>query len=140
MSRRWTKFQDFYLRFGFLKVLVAVLEKARTSVANELIYRRLRSPLFDPARSHPALWESVKDKTDWHWYAKEYVKTDFRNPRVAEALLWQADCPSRLFAVTRDSEYKILDWARDLEFVGVGVVIRSPSVRSSLGISFQRMR
>jgi hypothetical protein len=121
MSLPWTKFQDFYLRLGFLKVLVSVLEKSRTSVANELVYRRLRSPLFEAAGSQaPSLWSSVQSKSDWHWYAKEHQSGDYRNPTVAEALLVDGDCESLLFGVTKATEYKILDWGHDVGFVGRG--------------------
>ena len=33
----WTKFQDFYLRLGFLKVLVAILDPNRRSAGNEVL-------------------------------------------------------------------------------------------------------
>ena len=119
MALPWTKFQDFYLRLGFLKVLVATLDKARVSAANEHIYRCLRTPLFEAAGSFaPSLWESIRHKCDW--YMKRRKKGDYSKPTVAEALLVYGDCPSLLFAVTKPTVYKILDWGRDIGFVGRG--------------------
>ena len=51
----WTKFQDFYLRPGFLNALAAVLSLERRSVPNEAIIHRLRSPLFDAATLHATM-------------------------------------------------------------------------------------
>ena len=42
----WTKFQDFYLRLGFLKVLVAAISPDRRSASNNtIVLRVLVSPL-----------------------------------------------------------------------------------------------
>jgi len=113
MSLPWTKFQDFYLRLGFLKVLVAVLNKERTSAANELIIRRLLTPLFEVAASHsPKLWERVHEK-----YPR---RADSSKTTVAESLIWHGECPSLLFAITKPTAYKILDWARNVGLVGRG--------------------
>ena len=60
----WTKFQDFYLRLGFLKVLVAVLSPQRRSEMNDSIIRKLASPTFDPAWKYPALWSWVAHTSD----------------------------------------------------------------------------
>src|SRR5687767_7793350 len=43
----WTKLQDFYLRLGFLKVLVAALSSERRSVTNQAIISQVEKPLFD---------------------------------------------------------------------------------------------
>jgi hypothetical protein len=105
---RWTKFQDFYLRLGFLKVLVALISAERRSVPNDAIIRRLNKPLFDEADKHPDLSASIAPFMDRHGVS------------VAEALLVQGDCPSLLFAITGPTSYKILDWARDIDFIGRG--------------------
>ena len=40
----WTKFQDFYLRLGFLKALASIMSLERRSVPNDAIIHRLQSP------------------------------------------------------------------------------------------------
>jgi hypothetical protein len=121
MTLPWTKFQDFYLRLGFLKVAVAILNPERRSMLNDAIIRRLEKPLFDPASDHPAMWARVSDafpprKAE----ASDRWKKDDGAPTVAEALLVDGDCASLLFAITRPTAYKILDWAHDVHFVGRG--------------------
>lgn len=116
----WTKFQDFYLRLGFLKVLVGVLSPDRRSASNDSIVRRLQRPLFDAASMHPRLWERVQRQMYWY-EEKEVSDARGRKPKhaaVAEALLVDGDCHSLLFAITGPTAYKMLDWARDIEFIG----------------------
>ena len=103
----WTKFQDFYLQLGFLKVLVAVLSPQRRSEMNESIVRKLERPLFDPAAKHGALWKRVSDGLQ-------------HDASVAEALIVDGGCPSYLYAITGPTAYKILDWGRNVEFIGKG--------------------
>lgn len=112
----WTKFQDFYLRLGFLKVLVAVLSPQRRSAPNEAIVRRLESPLFDAAPAHRQLWDTVKDRISWYEKRMAAGKTI----EVDEALLVHGGTESLLYGITRDTTYKILDWGRDVDFVGRG--------------------
>src|SRR6266480_3205157 len=107
----WTKFQDFYLRLGFMKALVAVLDPHRRSTTNDAVYRRLASPLFDPARDHHSLWSLVASRMEWYAYDPAAAPPD--KPLVVEALLVAGECPSLLFAVTRPTVYKILDWGHD---------------------------
>jgi hypothetical protein len=114
----WTKFQDFYLRLGLLKVLVAVLSPQRRSVANDAIYRRLRAPLTDAAKKHAALWQQVEHSVPWH--AEQHAQDHFDKPSVTEALLVADDCPSWLFALTAPTVYKVLDWGHDVGLVGRG--------------------
>jgi hypothetical protein len=116
----WTRFEDFYLRLGFLKVLAAVLSAERQSVPNEAIIRRLRSPLFDPVTAHPDLWSSVKDRLpEPRAPDKKHPSRDI-SPSVAEALLIYEQCPSILFAITGRTAHKILDWGRDVELIWRG--------------------
>jgi len=112
----WTKFQDFYLRLGFLKTLVAALSPFRRSTTNDGIYHTLESPLFRTATSFTSLHERTEGIIDW------YSEEDKREgkPYVAEALLVDGTCPSWLFAVTPKTIYKILDWGHDVQFVGRG--------------------
>lgn len=121
----WTKFQDFYLRPGFLKVLVAGLSPDRRSAPNEAIVRRLERPLFDDAELHQQLWATVGGQLkipNRLSKAKPVDKKPKKEPKpsVAEALLLDGDCPSLLFAITGPTAYKILDWGRDVEFTGRG--------------------
>lgn len=115
----WTKFQDFYLRLGFLKVLVAALSPQRRSALNEVVYRKLRSPLFQSAyHYHRPLFDRTVSQVNW--YGKEHNEGKYEKPSVAECLLVVADCPSLLFAVTEPTAYKILDWGHNIGLVGRG--------------------
>lgn len=118
MALPWTKFQDFYLRLGLLKVLVALLSPERRSSTNDVLSRRLSTPLLEPAKKYPSLWSEVQSRVPW--YQKEHAQGKFDKPSVTEALLVIHDCPSWLFAVTTPTAYKILDWGHDLQFVGRG--------------------
>jgi hypothetical protein len=120
MSRiPWTKFQDFYLRLGFLKVLVSALSSQRRSALNDAIVRRLEVPLFDAATAHARLWESVQSRITWYPRRTAAGKT-VEHPEVAEALLVYGQTESLLYGVTRDTTYKILDWGHNVDFVGRG--------------------
>src|ERR1700722_4244764 len=117
----WTKFQDFYLRPGFLKALSVVLSAERRSVANEAIIQRLRSPLFDLAANHPGLWSNVAHLMPQSKSGKKATPSrQQEGPTVVEALLLDGDCPSVLFAITGPTAYKIVDWGRDVELIGRG--------------------
>ncbi len=118
MAIPWTKLQDFYLRLGVLKVLVASLSPERRSATNDVLSRRLSTPLLDPAKKYPSLWSDVQHRVPW--YEKEHSQGKFDKPSVTEALLVAQDCPSWLFAVTAPTAYKILDWGHDLLLVGRG--------------------
>jgi hypothetical protein len=111
----WTKFQDFYLRLGFLKVLVSALSPQRRSAANESIYRRLQTPLLAPARIHAKLLEEALAPLP---AGVDHGATD--QMTVAEALLITGNCPSWLYAITHDTAYKVLDWGHNVHFVGAG--------------------
>jgi hypothetical protein len=119
----WTKFQDFYLRLGFLKALAAVLSVERRSVPNDAIIHRLKSPLFDPAPEHPMLWTNVERLFPNGQLVEKspaFKKKEKEPPSVAEALLVRDECPSTLFAITGPTSYKVLDWGRDVELIGRG--------------------
>jgi hypothetical protein len=115
MAFPWTKFQDFYLRLGFLKALAACLDADRRSALNQAIERKLARPLFEPARKHQELWRAV---------ASHYPDSRNADPKkfttVAEALLVAGDSSSLLFAITPDTSYKVLDWGHDVHLVGRG--------------------
>lgn len=113
----WTKFQDFYLRLGFLKVLVAALSPQRRSSLNDAVVRRLESPLFDSAPEHPELWDRVRGRIDWYPRRTSAGKT-IEFPETSEALLVDGSTASLLYGITRDTTYKVLDWGHDLKLVG----------------------
>lgn len=117
MSFPWTKFQDFYLRLGFLKVLTCALDPSRRSALNQSIERRLAIPLFEPVTKYAPLWDRVKPN-----FPKEETKLPSKKQftTVAEALLFDGDCPSVLYAITPETSYKILDWGHDVHLVGRG--------------------
>lgn len=117
-SLSWTKQQDFCLRLGFLKVLVAVLSPERRSENRDGLLRRLQSPLADVAAGHAELWRSVVGRMPW--LEKEREDKEPRRPLVFEALLVAGDCPSFLYALTRPTLYKVLDWGLEFGFMGHG--------------------
>ena len=107
----WTKFQDFYLRLGFLKVLVAAVSPDRRSAPNDAIVRRLARPLFEPT--------GKPQRPRWLRAAVRVPPRDGGSGLV-ETLLTEGDCPSLLYAVTGPTAYKILDWGRDVDLIGRG--------------------
>ena len=69
--------------------------------------------LFSPASGHIALWRQVTDRFPW-------ALDVLRDVTVDRALLLIGDCPSQLYAITRKTSYKVLDWGRDLQLLGAG--------------------
>jgi hypothetical protein len=122
----WTKFQDFYLRIGFLKALVGILDPHRRSVPNEALIRRLERALFSPARARAELWNELVDRFPWapdvfeNLERKSAKRFQATRPTMSEALLLLGGCPSPLDAITPKTAYKILDWGRNLQFIGAG--------------------
>ncbi len=111
----WTKYQDFYLRLGFLKLLVAVLSPERRSAANTGIHRSLQSPALAPGKNHPGLFAEALARLGEAASSPEAAEMT-----VADALLITGDCPSWLTAITHKTAYKVLDWGHDVRFVGAG--------------------
>ena len=107
----WTKFQDFYLRLGFLKVLVAAISPDRRSASNDAIVRRLLKPLFE-STGKPERPRGLRGT------GRDTSRK--RESGLVETLLIEGDCPSLLFAVTSPTAYKVLDWARDVDLIGRG--------------------
>ena len=123
----WTKFQDFYLRLGFLKVLVALLDPQRRSVSSDAVGQRLKKLLFRPALETPELGDLLRTEHSWILSVDEFVTAKSPSNRraeryltVVEALLLTQDCASQLHAVTAATTHKLLEWGRDLGFVGSG--------------------
>ena len=116
----WTKFQDLYLRLDFSMCWRWFLNPQRRSALNDQIVRRLESPLFDGANRHPPqLFDRGTEKITWYPRKTSAGRTsDY--PEVAEALLVDGQAESVLYGITRETAYKILDWGRDLDFVGRG--------------------
>jgi hypothetical protein len=107
----WTKFQDFYLRLGFLKLLVAAISPDRRSASNDTIVQRLVRPLFESTRK-PDRIRGLR--------ATVRVPPHERESNLVETLLIDGACPSLLYAVTGPTAYKILDWGRDVDLIGRG--------------------
>lgn len=120
MSTRlpWTKLQDFYLRLGFLKVLAATLSPERRSATNDSIVRRIERPLFDGIEPRSPLAEVAellqRAATKHHSGSTQAAG----GMEVVEALVADPAVGSALYAVTRDTAYKVLDWGRDVDFIG----------------------
>lgn len=118
----WTKFQDFYLRIGFLKVLVALLDPHRRSVSSDTLSQRLSTVLFRSLLDVPQLQNHIRAEYSWFppvSQGKERTSAK-PSPNVAEALLLTANSPSQLLAVTAPTTHKLLEWGRDIDFVGSG--------------------
>ncbi|MGH8736735.1 MAG: hypothetical protein ACREVC_05175 [Burkholderiales bacterium] len=115
MAFPWTKFQDFYLRLGFLKALALSLDPDRRSALNQAIERRLARPLFEQARKHQQLWTDVRV-----YFPDDHSSGSIKFTTVAQALLVSSGCPSSLFAITPETSYKVLNWGHDVYFVGRG--------------------
>lgn len=114
----WTKFQDFYLRLGFLKALVAALSAERRSTTNDAVIRRLRVPLFDSVGAHPALAVQLGDLFRDIYPRRTSSGKTLKTPEVAEALVALSAAPSALYGITHETTYKILDWGHDVELIG----------------------
>lgn len=107
----WTKFQDFYLRYGFLKVVVAALDPDRRSIGSPVLLRRVAQPLL-PARRRPSPLA--------HSRTRGPSEAEVKGSPIVEQLLRAGDCPSWLYAITEPTSYKMVDWARDAGFLGRG--------------------
>lgn len=112
----WTKLQDFYLRLGFLKLLVACLSHERRSASSDAILRRLERPMFEAVGSRAALLSQTS------LVATTTTKKGTEPRRaeeieVVESLTAAVGVPSALYAITRGTAYKILDWGRDVEIL-----------------------
>jgi hypothetical protein len=114
----WTKLQDFYLRLGFLKVLTASLSAERRSATNDAIVRRLQRPLFESVGTHAPLAAAAEALRQTSSVRKKSAPTRDDALDVVEVLVGQPQVPSALYAVTRDTAYKIVDWGRDVDFIG----------------------
>lgn len=112
----WTKLQDFYLRLGFLKLLAACLSAERRSVSIDAILRCLERPMFEsvgsrvPLQSDALLVAATTAKKGAQPRRAEDVE-------VVEALTATDAVRSALYAVTRGTAYKIIDWGRDVEIL-----------------------
>lgn len=86
---------------------------------NEGLVRRLEKPLFDAAPAYPQLWSRVQPLVVWY-PRKTPSGRVIAHPEVAEALLVFNEEESTLYGITHDTAYKILDWGRDVGFLGRG--------------------
>lgn len=106
---RWTKQQDFCLRLGLLKVLVAVLRTGRFGTPRDQIVGRLKDILFVPApiplaqAAEEALGARVEEGLS----------------RV-DALLLASGSASWGQAILPTTTYKILEWGQATGLVGNG--------------------
>jgi hypothetical protein len=120
MAFTWTKLQDFYLRLGFLKILVALLDPDRRSVNTETLIRQLKAALFEPVEERGELWRELQAKYGWFTVNLSSQSYDKRSLSLVQCLLLVGKCPSTVFAVTPKTAYKIVDWGRDIGFLGPG--------------------
>jgi hypothetical protein len=123
MEFTWTKLQDFYLRLGFLKVLVALLDPDRRSISTEVLIRQLKAAIFKPAEEDIGLWAEPTRTSD-----TDNEITDKRELGLIKLLLISGKCPSSLYAITPKTAYKIVDWARDIGFLGPGNQITESAI------------
>jgi hypothetical protein len=108
---RWTKQQDFCLRLGLLKALVAVLPAHGRSVDRQVILRDLSQALFRKARTINGLETSA-------------VRVLGEAPRepltIADALLVAANAGSWGQPIDEKKVSKILEWGHGAGLVGRG--------------------
>jgi hypothetical protein len=111
MSFRWTKLQDFCLRLGLLKVLVALLPMSRTSSARSKVLRRLDDLLFDAVHDDELLASAavVVGGGDG-----EGIET------VADALLITSGAESWGQPLKKKTVYKLLEWGHTTGLVVKG--------------------
>ena len=114
----WTKLQDFYLRLGFLKVLTAALSAERRSATNDAIVRRLERPLFESVGPRSPIAPASERLQQTEPMAKSRGSARVDALDVVEVLVAHPDVPSALYAVTKDTAYKIVDWGRDVDLIG----------------------
>ena len=114
----WTKFQDFYLRLGFLKTLTAALSRERRSATNDAVIRKLERPLFDSVSTHPELAIRTASLFAGTYPRKTSSGKQIDAPEVAEVLTAAGSGDSALYGITRDTTYKMLDWGHDVDLVG----------------------
>jgi len=108
---RWTKQQDFCLRLGLLKALVAVLPAHGRSVDRQVILRDLTQALFRKARTINALEAA----------ALGVLGEPPREPlTIADALLITANGGSWGQPINEKKVSKILEWGHGCGFVGRG--------------------
>lgn len=112
MSLRWTKLQDFCLRLGMLKVLVASLPMSRTSSSRRKVLRRLEELLFAPVRSGELL-ESARN-------AMGLEEEEDAIESVADALLMSSGAASWGQPIKRKTSYKLLEWGHTTGLVVKG--------------------
>lgn len=112
MPLRWTKLQDFCLRLGLLKVLVAALPTSRTSLARERVLSSLEEVLFRELdqEEHQELLDRVETVLDG-----ESANVD----SVADALLVVSGIPSWGQPIRKSTIYKLLEWGKN-----VGLVVK----------------
>lgn len=107
-SLRWTKQQDFCLRLGLLKALVAILPSQRLSAANATILRTLNRLYFDILVHHPSLEKK----------AGQVLRPLDEDTTVLDALLITSKAQSWGQPIDRKKAIKILEWARVVGLVG----------------------
>jgi hypothetical protein len=116
----WRKFQDFYLRLGFLKALVAVLDPHRRPSPPDVLADGLCRHLFLSAASNPSVVERLRGLPFDLDEERKKGKERRSAPTLAEALLLLGDCPSNLYAITPKSAIKVVEWGRDYGLLGHG--------------------
>jgi hypothetical protein len=105
----WTKQQDFCLRLGLLKVLVAILKTSRFGTPRDQIVKRLTDTLFVPA---PQPLARAAEEVWGARFEEEVTRS--------EALLLTSSLPSWGQPILPKTAYKILDWGQNTGLVGNG--------------------
>jgi hypothetical protein len=119
----WMKQQDFCLRLGVLRALLAILPPHDRSIDRGHVLRRLDSIFFAPLSSHPSLEARARDalggKLEKPTIAKALTQ-HFTGITVADGLL--VTSPSASWGQPLDQKHssKILEWGQASGFVGRG--------------------
>lgn len=118
---RWTKLQDFCLRLGLLKALVAVMPPERRSLTRDDILRRLEKAFFGRADTSSLLYQracAILGADLVELIPKAKRGTEF--PTVADALLISSGLSSWGQPIDAGKVAKVVEWAQTVDLLGQG--------------------
>ncbi|MFL5352678.1 hypothetical protein [Archangium sp.] len=114
---RWTKQQDFCLRLGLLKALVALMPRERRSMTRDAILTKVGTVLFSRLSTIPTLRDAAQHSVGG---ALSDLETDKKPLTIADGLLMTSGLSSWGQPIDDKTKAKILEWAQNIGFVGQG--------------------
>lgn len=120
-SLPWTKLQDFCLRLGLLKTLVAVMPRERRSVLRDEILAKLDKALFGRLSTCPALEAAARVAigSDVIEIVPESKRTKVL-PSIADGLLLTSGLSSWGQPIDSGTRTKIMEWGQTAHLLGQG--------------------